>query len=260
LKIEFYKYHGTGNDFILLDNRTNNYGDLTKKQIAFLCDRHFGIGADGLMMLELSNDIDFKMIYFNSDGGESSMCGNGGRCITLFAKHLEIIETEAIFKAIDGLHYSIIDDDNMVELKMQDVSGIQQIGSDFVTQTGSPHYVRFIDNAQTTDVVTEGKLVRYNDTYKKEGINVNFAQVVADKTLFVSTYERGVEAETLSCGTGVTASALAQIRDNIGSNIIRVQTKGGTLMVKCVNEDKQNFTDIYLCGPAQLVFKGEITI
>ena len=221
MHIQFYKYQGTGNDFILLDNRKNLYTDLTEQQIKKMCDRHFGIGADGLMLLNESNFADFAMKYYNSDGKESSMCGNGGRCITLFAQELKIIENEAKFIAIDGLHYSTIDDG---------------------------------------EVRKEGAAIRYNNTYSRDGINVNFVKVMADKTLFVATYERGVEDETLSCGTGVTACAIAQVRDSIGSNYVRVSTKGGTLMVKCVNQDKENFTDIYLCGPARFCFTGEINV
>ncbi len=259
MEIIFYKYHGTGNDFILLDNRNSTYSNLSQKQIAFLCDRHFGIGADGLMLLENCNDADFKMVYFNSDGSESSMCGNGGRCITLFAKHLGIIDVEAEFNAIDGVHFSSIDD-NEVELKMQNVEGITMDGDAYILNTGSPHYVSIIEDAKHIDVNTEGKKIRYNDTYNAEGINVNFVQVLADKTLWVSTYERGVENETLSCGTGVTACALVQVREKIGGNMVRIQTKGGTLMVKCVNQNKQLFTDIFLCGPAVKVYEGVINI
>ena len=224
-----------------------------------MCDRHFGIGADGLMLLNESNFTDFAMKYYNSDGKESSMCGNGGRCITLFAQELKIIENEAKFIAIDGLHYSTIDDGE-VELKMNDVKGINTDGKAFVLNTGSPHYVCYDDDAKTLDVRKEGAAIRYNNTYSRDGINVNFVKVMADKTLFVATYERGVEDETLSCGTGVTACAIAQVRDSIGSNYVRVSTKGGTLMVKCVNQDKENFTDIYLCGPARFCFTGEINV
>jgi diaminopimelate epimerase len=259
MHIQFYKYQGTGNDFILLDNRTNLYNNLTQPQIKKMCDRHFGIGADGLMLLGNSEFADFSMTYYNSDGNESSMCGNGGRCITLFAQELKIITTEAKFIAIDGLHYSTIDDGE-VELKMNDVSGIAQDGEAFVINTGSPHYVCYADDAKTLDVRHAGKAIRYNDTYAKEGINVNFVKVMADKTLFVATYERGVEDETLSCGTGVTACAIAQVRNDIGSNYVRVSTKGGTLMVKCMNQDKINFTDVYLCGPAKFCFSGEINV
>jgi diaminopimelate epimerase len=258
MQIDFFKYHGTGNDFILIDNRKGNV-HLSQAQIAHLCHRHFGIGADGLMLLENANEVDFKMVYYNSDGKESSMCGNGGRCITLFAKHLGIIENEANFIAIDGMHFSTIDD-NMIELKMNDVHQITRDGDAYILNTGSPHYVAMLPNVKQMDVVQQGKAIRYNDTYKKEGINVNFVEVLANKTLFVATYERGVEDETLSCGTGVTAAAIAHVQDSIGGNYVRIQTKGGTLLVKCVNQNKQHFTDVYLCGPAQLVFKGSTTL
>jgi diaminopimelate epimerase len=255
MTIQFYKYQGTGNDFILLDNRKNEYHNLDAKQIAKLCDRHFGIGADGLMLLQNSNEAQFEMKYFNADGNESSMCGNGGRCISLFAQHLGIVQNEATFKAIDGMHYSTIDDGE-IELKMSDVDGITEIEGNFLLDTGSPHLIKYTDIAKSINVNVEGANIRYSEAYAKAGVNVNFIQILADKTLFVATYERGVEAETLSCGTGVTAAALVQVRDRIGGNYIRISTKGGTLMVKCVNQNKQHFTDIYLCGPAKKVFEG----
>jgi diaminopimelate epimerase len=253
--VNFSKYHGTGNDFILIDNRKGEYNALNNRQIKFMCDRHFGVGADGLMLLQKSNEHDFEMKYYNADGNESSMCGNGGRCITLFAQDLKIIKDKAIFNAIDGLHTSTIDDGE-VELKMSDVNGINENGNDFILNTGSPHYVQFATNAKDINVNIEGAKIRNSEVFIKEGINVNFVEVLANKTLFVATFERGVEAETLSCGTGVVASALIHIREKIGSNYVRVSTKGGTLMVKCVNQNKQHFTDIYLCGQAKKVFEG----
>jgi diaminopimelate epimerase len=259
MTIAFYKYHGTGNDFILLDNREGKYNGLTQKQIALMCHRRFGIGADGLMLLQNHETCDFEMVYYNSDGRTSSMCGNGGRCITAFAKDLGIIKTKASFMAIDGLHHSSIDD-NDVELEMQNVSGITQDGDAFVLNTGSPHYIKYVEDVSAIDVRRDGAAIRYNSTYAADGINVNYVQVRADKTIVVGTYERGVEDETYSCGTGVVASALVQVRQKIGANFIRVSTKGGTLMIKCMNQGNDKFTDILLCGPALFVFKGEIEI
>jgi diaminopimelate epimerase len=260
MNIRFSKYHGTGNDFIILDNRKGDYDLLSNAQIASMCNRHFGIGADGLMLLGAPEGVDFSMRYYNADGNESSMCGNGGRCLVAYAQSLNIIEKEAHFLAIDGMHHAIIDSTDFIELKMNDVTAIEKVGDAFVLNTGSPHYVIAKSNAKSIDVRTEGKLVRYSEPFAKNGINVNFIEVLADKTLFVATYERGVEDETWSCGTGVVASALTQVQHIIGGNYVRVSTKGGTLLVKCVNQNKQHFTDIWLCGPAKFVFEGQINL
>ncbi len=260
MQINFYKYQGTGNDFIILDNRTNEYNQLSTQQIQKICNRHTGIGADGLMLLNTGNECDFEMKYYNSDGRESSMCGNGGRSITLFAKHLGIIHNTATFRAIDGMHTCTIDDEDTIELKMQDVKSIHALEQNFILNTGSPHFVTYVPDVNILDVKKEGAAIRYHSTHEKEGINVNFVQHVAVKTIRVRTYERGVEDETLSCGTGVTAAALVQCRSDIGLNYVRISTPGGTLMVKCKNLDGNHFTDILLCGPARFVFKGEISI
>jgi diaminopimelate epimerase len=259
MTITFHKYQGTGNDFLLLDNREGKYSLLSEQQIAQLCDRHFGIGADGLMLLQESDEAQFEMVYYNSDGKAGSMCGNGGRCITAFARDLGIIKDKSTFMAVDGKHESTIDD-NYVELKMSNVSGIEVLDDAFILDTGSPHYITYVQDVKQVDILNQGRAIRYSDKYEASGINVNFIQMLADKTLMVATYERGVEAETLSCGTGVVASALVQVRDRIGGNYVRVTTKGGTLMVKCINQNRVDFTDIYLCGPAQFVFKGEVVL
>jgi diaminopimelate epimerase len=259
MKIDFYKYHGTGNDFVLLDNRKGEYNGITEKQILAICHRRFGVGADGLMLLQNCADADFEMVYYNSDGRTSSMCGNGGRCISVFARDLGIVNTHATFKAIDGIHNSSIDG-NEVELHMNDVQGIQETSDAFVTNTGSPHYVQYVEEVTGMDIAKEGAAIRYNDTYKKEGINVNFVKVRADKTIQVATYERGVEDETYSCGTGVVACALVQVREKHGGNYVRVSTKGGTLMIKCINQGGNHFTDIWLCGPAVRSFTGFIEL
>ena len=258
--IHFYKYQGTGNDFILIDNRKNEV-NLTNEQVKFLCNRHFGIGADGLMLLEHELSFDFKMVYYNSDGNPSSMCGNGGRCITAFAKHLGIIHDKTRFIAVDGPHDATIDAEGIVSLKMNDVKNVE-VGSDyFYLNTGSPHYVKHVEGIDKTNVVEEGRKVRYNDRFKEEGTNVNFIERF-DDYLYVRTYERGVEDETLSCGTGVTAAALAaaSVGLSTGKNNCSVKTLGGLLNVKFDRVLEQTFYNIWLEGPAQLAFKGTIEI
>lgn len=258
--LEFYKYQGTGNDFILIDNRSKNVS-LDTSQVKFLCDRRFGIGADGLMLLELEPGFDFKMVYFNSDGNESSMCGNGGRCITAFAKHLGVISDKGRFLAIDGPHEAIIKPENTVSLKMQDVKDVEINPDFYYLNTGSPHYVATVTDIENFDVVGEGKKIRYNDRFKEEGTNVNFIEKKED-AIFVRTYERGVENETFSCGTGVTAAALVAGLQGIlpNKNTCHIKTLGGELNVKFEKVLEKNFYNIWLEGPAELVFKGTITI
>jgi diaminopimelate epimerase len=257
MKIEFEKYHGTGNDFIILDNRDGMYSAITKEQVAFLCDRHFGVGADGLMMLQLKDGYDFEMIYINSDGGESSMCGNGGRCLVAFAKKLNIITQNAHFIATDGPHFASIDDRNNVKLKMQDVSTIETHKDHCVLNTGSPHYVKWVPSTKEIDVFGEGRSIRYNEKFGRLGINVNFVSIQPEY-LEVRTYERGVENETLSCGTGVTASAIAAYAEETEPQNISVKTPGGNLEVKFIKTGLNRFEEIWLCGPATFVFKGTI--
>ena len=259
MKISCYKYQGTGNDFVLLDNRDNSIL-LSTEQIKWLCDRRFGIGADGLMLLELAPNVDFKMVYYNSDGNESSMCGNGGRCITAFAKHIGVIENEAKFIAIDGLHEAKISED-WVSLKMNDVRKIE-VGNDyFYLNTGSPHYVKFVSDVESLDVYAEGKKIRYNTRFEAEGTNVNFIEK-KENELFVRTYERGVENETLSCGTGVTAAALVAAIGGVSTtkNNCVIKTLGGNLNVKFEKVLENTFYNIWLEGPAAFVFKTEIEL
>lgn len=259
MQLECYKYQGTGNDFVLIDNREKNIS-LTEEQIKWLCDRRFGIGADGLMLLELEPGVDFKMVYFNSDGNESSMCGNGGRCITAFAKRLGIIDSEAKFLAIDGIHESKINVD-YVSLKMNDVRQVE-VGDDFYyLNTGSPHYVKFVQDIENLDVFSEGKKIRYSSRFATEGTNVNFIEK-KEHELFVRTYERGVESETLSCGTGVTAAALvaAYKGKSTDKNNCVIKTLGGTLNVKFEKVLENTFYNIWLEGPANFVFKTNIEL
>lgn len=257
MKLNCYKYQGTGNDFVLLDNRDNSIL-LSTEQIKWLCDRRFGIGADGLMLLELAPNVDFKMVYYNSDGNESSMCGNGGRCITAFAKQIGVIKNEAKFLAIDGLHEAKISED-WVSLKMNDVRKIE-VGDDyFYLNTGSPHYVKFVSDVENLDVYAEGKKIRYNTRFEAEGTNVNFIEK-KENELFVRTYERGVENETLSCGTGVTAAALVAAIGGVSTtkNNCVIKTLGGNLNVKFEKVLENTFYNIWLEGPATFVFKTEI--
>lgn len=251
----FYKYQGTGNDFVMIDNRESVYTP-TAERNKFLCDRKFGIGADGLICLQPSENYDFEMLYFNSDGNESTMCGNGGRCLVAFAKQLGIITNKAIFNAIDGLHEATIDENNWVELKMTNVASVENNNTHFVLNTGSPHYIKFVEDVAQVDVYQAGKAIRYNERFKTEGINVNFV-AVNENGIDVVTYERGVEGETLSCGTGVTAAAIAYsfIKKDISD--VPIKTKGGNLAVK-FSKTANGFENIWLCGPATYVFEGKV--
>ncbi|HMN33546.1 MAG: diaminopimelate epimerase [Chitinophagaceae bacterium] len=259
MTIQFYKYQGTGNDFILLDNRKNQYNELNTAQIKNLCDRHFGIGADGLMLINQAStsDIDFEMKYYNSDGRESTMCGNGGRCITLFAKDLHLINETAHFRAIDGIHEANIEQDSFIRLKMCDVSQLKIFETFFQLNTGSPHYVHFNEDTMNVDMKKEGALIRYSPLFKEDGINVNFVKEISENEIFVRTYERGVEDETLSCGTGVTASAIAHKQSQNGHHHVFVKTLGGNLSVTFDALENQ-FQNVWLSGEAKFVFTGTI--
>jgi diaminopimelate epimerase len=260
MQLSFSKYQGTGNDFILLDNRRGQV-TVTNEQVATLCHRHFGIGADGLIILETEPGVDFRMVYYNSDGNTSSMCGNGGRCIVAYAKDLGIITNKARFMAVDGMHEALIGEDGRIALKMQDVKNIE-IGDDhFFLDTGSPHYVKFVDEAEKFDVKNEGKRIRNSAEFSENGTNVNFI-TKRDDYLFVRTYERGVEDETYSCGTGVTASALVASVKGVSTsrNSCIVKTLGGDLEVSFEKVLEHNFYNIWLRGPAQLVFNGTVSV
>ncbi len=256
--MKFYKYQGTGNDFILLDNREGNIM-LTTEQIAGLCHRRFGVGADGLMLLEQAEGYDFRMVYYNSDGSESTMCGNGGRCITAFAALLGVITDKARFLAIDGAHTATIHLDGSISLHMVDVNNIE-LGEDHaILNTGSPHYIEWVDDVVNTDVYAYGNEIRNRNEYQPAGINVNFVQVVGDNQLLVRTYERGVEDETLSCGTGVTAAAIAATADATGTFLTEIETPGGVLQVSFIKDTPYSAKDVILIGPAEFVFSGEFT-
>jgi diaminopimelate epimerase len=260
MTVKFYKYQGTGNDFVMIDNRPNH--PFTKKHTALvrhLCDRKFGIGADGLILLNDKPGFDFEMVYFNNDGNESTMCGNGGRCLIKFAHDLGVINKSCSFLAIDGPHEGAILDGGVISLKMKDVISMEHYnGNDVILNTGSPHYVKFVDNAAGTDIVKEAKSIRYSDRFSREGINVNFVERISDDEIFVRTYERGVEDETLSCGTGVVASSLAFADKNANSiDKVKVKTLGGNLEVR-FTVSGNGYEDIYLIGPAEKVFEGTI--
>jgi diaminopimelate epimerase len=258
MDIQFYKYQGTGNDFIVIDNRLKTV-DLKEEQIQNLCDRRFGIGADGLMLLNPSSEFDFEMKYYNSDGREGSMCGNGGRCLVKFAYDLGIRKPEYHFNAIDGVHEAEIDPDGTVSLKMMDVENVEVLHGDFVMNTGSPHYVKQVRDVMTTDVVKRGQEIRNSEDFEKDGINVNFVQQEDEDLLYVRTYERGVEDETLSCGTGVTAAAIAFYHNENGYNNVRVKTRGGILSVEYDKLDDR-YENVWLTGPADQVFTGTIRL
>lgn len=256
MTIHFYKYQGTANDFILLDNFDEKYTSLSIEQRAFLCHRRLGIGADGLMLLNKKQGFDFEMKYYNSDGKESSMCGNGGRCITAFAFDRGIKKDNYNFLAIDGEHQAIKQQD-VVKLKMKDVLGIEKVAENsFVLNTGSPHYVTFVDDVQLLNVEQEGSKIC--KTFS-EGINVNFIQEKTNQELDVRTYERGVFAETWSCGTGSVACALVQSFKKDLDKPINIYTKGGLLNVSYERKGT-NFLNIWLLGKAEQVYEGNIEI
>ena len=252
--IEFYKYQGTGNDFIMIDDRKNAFNINDYNLIAALCERRMGIGADGLILLRNHTKYDFEMIYFNSDGHQSSMCGNGGRCIIAFAQLLEIIKNETTFLAIDGEHKGQLLGD-AIALQMQDVSEIVGEGDGLVLDTGSPHYIKMVDDLKNINIEKEGRKIRNSKPFKKNGINVNFVQDSID--LQVRTYERGVEAETLSCGTGVVATTIAMHYANcIEEDLINIKTEGGDLSVS-FEEFNGTYRNIWLSGEVSMVYAGE---
>lgn len=259
MKITFEKYEGAGNDFILIDQWDHRY-ELSGEVVNLLCDRHFGIGGDGLMLLRRHPEFDFEMVYYNADGAPGSMCGNGGRCIARMAFTKGYTRQSARFIASDGPHIAKIMDEWKVQLQMMDTTGVQRFGDDLFLDTGSPHYIRQVKQVSETDVVGEGRSIRYNDTFRANGTNVNFMMPFEDG-YFVRTYERGVEDETLSCGTGVTAAALAAAwqQQLTGAQSVKIHTRGGLLAVH-FNARGDVFTDIWLEGPAKKVFEGVITI
>lgn len=259
MKLEFYKYQGTGNDFVMIDNRNGVFDQSNTRLVQWLCDRRFGVGADGLILIENIDNLDFNMIYYNADGSQS-FCGNGSRCAVAFARFLGIIEKQAFFLSTDGEHEAWINEQGSVSLKMHDVKQVEAGKDYYFINTGSPHYIVECNDVSGVDVQKEGAAIRYNDRFKAEGTNVNFVKYASNQ-LDIRTYERGVEDETLSCGTGVTAAALSLAeKQQLDAGKITVNAVGGTLQVGFRKNNEGAYHDIWLIGPAQQVFKGEIEI
>jgi diaminopimelate epimerase len=259
MNLHFYKYQGAGNDFIIIDNREQIFDANNENLIESLCHRRFGIGADGLILLEDTIGFDFRMIYFNLDGKEASMCGNGGRCIVAFARKLGLIDSTTRFIASDGPHEAKIDANGLVDLHMIDVEKIEKLTDGYFLNTGVPHLVHFVDDLHVIDVNIEGRQLRFDARFQPEGTNVNFVKIEGEN-LIVYTYERGVEAETLACGTGITASALsAAAKLNKDEGEFKITAKGGDLSVRFKKENN-HFSNIWLKGPAKLVYEGIVEI
>lgn len=255
--IPFSKYHGTGNDFVMIDNRKLGL-QLSHTQIAELCNRRFGIGADGLILLEMERKV-VKMVYFNSDGAPSSMCGNGGRCFVNFCQKLEVLSEKGEFLAVDGLHPFKMDGE-LVSLKMGDVTSIEAIGEAVYLNTGSPHYVKMVEDVLEIDLVKDARKVRYNDRFSEKGTNVNFVEMM-DGVAHIRTYERGVEDETLSCGTGAVACAIAMHHfGHVKQTDMPIKVLGGKLNISFESNGKGAYTNIWLTGPATRVFEGSIEL
>ncbi|MFM2135515.1 MAG: hypothetical protein RL021_915 [Bacteroidota bacterium] len=260
MNVNFSKYHGCGNDFILIDAR-EPFPVLSGERIAQLCNRRFGIGADGLILLTTEDGYDFRMVYYNADGGRSTMCGNGGRCITAFAQQLGLRGPHYRFMAEDGPHEADLLNNGAVCLKMKDVEKVGEIGGRIFLDTGSPHVVEVVDGLSDFDVCLQGRSIRNSAPFKEKGTNVNFVERDADG-IFVRTYERGVEDETLSCGTGVTAAALAAAHRGwiaADSSFCAVRTPGGALRVR-FRRSGDGFSDVWLEGPAVHVFDGSFSL
>lgn len=267
MQIEFFKYQGTGNDFVMIDNRLGIFPREDGKLIAHLCDRRFGIGGDGLILLEndiktsnLAKPTDFKMVYFNSDGSQSTMCGNGGRCLVAFAKKLNLIENTTTFSAVDGTHHATVNEDGIVSLQMIDVLHIKKEVDYTFLDTGSPHHVQLVNDLKNYNVKEQGAAVRYSELYGKQGSNINFVKKVDATTFALRTYERGVEDETLACGTGATAVAIAMnATAETTATSININVEGGKLAVSFDKKDNQ-YINVFLMGPAEFVFRGTVEI
>jgi len=264
VKIHFHKYQATGNDFVLIDNRTSGYS-FTKEQIEKICDRRFGVGADGLMLIEKHPSLDFNLVYFNSDGSQS-LCGNGSRAAVVMAATLGLLNTNTKFNAYDGAHEAELLNTGIVRLKMNDVNVVKKSGDEYFINTGSPHHLRFVKDVNNYPVVEEGRKIRYSENYTPAGTNANFIQLQDNNTIAVRTYERGVEEETYSCGTGVTAAALAASLHGYTSPV-HIKVKGGELSVEFYASHPGpsgslpvTFHDVFLIGPAKMVFEGDLEL
>ena len=256
MDLTFYKYQGTGNDFVMIDNRAKKFPKENVSMISYLADRHFGVGADGIILIENDDQFDFKMIYFNADGSQT-FCGNGARCAVAFAKQLEIIKDKTTFWAVDGEHFAEIKN-NLISLQMINVDDIKVNENSVFMYTGTQHHVELVDELNEYPVFENGKKIRYS--YNDPGSNVNFVQQINNNTFRVRTYEKGVEDETLACGTGVTAVAIAMHKMNrTNSNHVSLPVEGGNLEVS-FTENNGIYTNVFLKGPAKFVFKGSISI
>ena len=255
MKVHFHKYQGTGNDFVIIDNRALKL-TLAASQISAICDRRFGVGADGLILIQDHPTYDFEMVYYNSDGSQS-MCGNGSRCAVMFARSINLIQDTTTFQSTDGVHSATIAQDE-VSLEMHDTGQVSQKKAGLFLDTGSPHHLEFVEEVDKVDVYQRGSAIRYSPEYAPAGTNVNFIEVVDQHTIKVRTYERGVEDETLSCGTGVTAASIAATKKNIDSPVV-VYTRGGKLIVS-FEERPEGYSEVKLTGPAKMVFEGDINI
>lgn len=258
--LDFEKYQGTGNDFIMLNNMDGRYDWVTAEHVVRFCDRRFGIGGDGLIRINSVDQYDFELDYFNADGTKS-FCGNGARCGLAFAHKLGICKEESSFLGCDGPHLGSVEG-NLYSIKMKDVSSVQKIGQDFVLDTGSPHYVQLTDDLEKTNVVEKGRAIRYSPEFKAFGINVNFITKGKSNNITIRTYERGVEDETLSCGTGATACAIvyAEVNNLIGDVRVNVEVMGGELAISFTRIGDSNYTNVYLVGPAKMVFNGQLNL
>ena len=256
----YFKYQGAGNDFILIDNREGFFDPKNEEEINALCNRYFGIGGDGLILIQEHESLDFEMVYFNSDGKQSTMCGNGGRCAVSFAYHLGIIEKNTSFQAIDGPHDAEVENNGLVvNLKMVDVREIQDHTMHYFLDTGSPHHIEFKNDIESIDVAKLGHSIRYGKPYNEEGSNVNFVELINPSQIALRTYERGVEGETLACGTGATAAALASyFSKRTKETCIEVEVLGGKLEVSFEDHGVEGFKNIWLKGPAKPVFKATL--
>ena len=260
MQVEFYKYQGTGNDFVMIDNRLVTFPKENTALVAHLCNRRFGIGGDGLILLENDSESDFKMVYYNSDGSQSTMCGNGGRCFVAFAKKLNVIGNSTTFNAVDGLHHATVSEDEIVSLQMIDVLNIKKESDYTFLDTGSPHHVQIVNDLENYNVKEQGASIRYSELYGKQGSNINFVKKIDATTFSLRTYERGVEDETLACGTGATAVAIAMnATGTTDATVIDLNVEGGKLVVSFDKKDDK-YTNVYLRGPAEFVFEGTIEV
>jgi diaminopimelate epimerase len=260
MKFNFYKYQAAGNDFIIVDDRLSSFPKDKASKINQLCNRHMGIGADGLILVQNSTEGDFKMIYFNSDGNQGSLCGNGGRCVFAFARSLNIVKNEGVFEACDGLHFASMKKDNLVSLDMNDVQNITKNGDSLFINTGSPHHLELVDDISKINVNDQGAAIRYGEPYLDLGTNVNYIEILNKDTLKIRTYERGVEKETLSCGTGAVAAGVGvHFMGLTKSTSINIHASGGILKT-VFKPSLGRYSEIKLIGPAEFIFSGNFEI